>query len=352
MAKVRDLIDGWLDRKLPTIPDANLDRAARIALAHQYGDFSAAWLSTVQPGLRYFGGPDGYIAYATKMGEVVALGDPVTAQGIKAKLIKDFIAVAPRAMFVEISIEAANILHDLGRQIALFGFDTALTLTSDMFAGGKMKSIRYCETWNRSQGFSVAEVADPNEALALANQFNDAWRKTRVVGRREMGFINRQLDFGQADDPVRRFFLFDKNGAPEAFIVFEPMFNDGKVSGYITALKRRTPNASAYAEIGLTKTCADIFQAENLSNLSLGLSPLAGWDKHEASIRFDQNTLFRRCLQTIGTKDIANQKLFNFKSQSAFKRRFRGSEHPRFIAHSRGFPAMATLAFARLTRMI
>jgi lysylphosphatidylglycerol synthetase-like protein (DUF2156 family) len=352
MGKARDLIDGWLDRKLPVLPDAKLDRAARVALVRQYGDFPAAWLSAVQPGLRYFGGPEGFIAYGVKMGQVVAMADPVAAPEDKANLIADFIAAAPCSMFVEVSVNTAFVLQNMGLQVSLFGFDTALKLTPETFRGSKMKSIRYRESWNKTQGFVIKEIADPDEAHALANQFNEAWRKTRVVDRREMGFINRQLDFGQHDDPVRRFFLFDKDGAPAAFIVFEPMFKDGRVSGYVTALKRRTPDASAYAEMGLTKACADIFQNEQIEVLSLGLAPLAGWDNHEAGHDFNQNILFSRLLQMIGTTNITNKKLFNFKNQAAFKRRFHGSEQPRYIAYKCGFPIMATLAFARLTRMI
>ncbi|MDF1609531.1 phosphatidylglycerol lysyltransferase domain-containing protein [Hoeflea sp. YIM 152468] len=352
MGKARVLIDAWLDRNLPVLPDPKLDRAARIALVRQYGDFSTAWLSAVQPGLRYFGGPAGYLAYGMKMGQVIALGDPVAAPDAKVKLLADFLALAPCSMFVEISVSTALALQTMGRQVALFGFDTELELTPETFSGSMMKSIRYRESWNKTQGFSIKEIKSPDEACALAGQFNEAWRKTRVVGRREMGFINRQLDFGQHDDPVRRFFLFDKDGAPEAFIVFEPMFRHGRLSGYVTALKRRKPTASAYAEMGLTKSCADIFQAEQIEVLSLGLAPLAGWDNHQAGHDFNQNRLFCRLLEMIGTARISNGRLFNFRNQAAFKRRFHGAETPRYIAHKPGFPVVATLAFARLTRMI
>jgi lysylphosphatidylglycerol synthetase-like protein (DUF2156 family) len=348
MGKIRDRIDGLLDTRLPNIPLADLSRDERIALVRRHGDFSTAWTSAVQTDLRYFGGADGYLAFATKMGEIAVLGDPVIAADRRRVFLQSFLAVAPRASFAEISEAVAGELADLGHGVSRIGVDPVLHLNARTFDGGDMKSIRYADRWLEKNGYRVEEISDPAAALSLAERFNESWRRSRVVRKREMGFINRQLGFGEAGDLIRRFFVFDANGAPICWILFDPMLSGGTVTGYVTALKRRIPDAPPYAELGLTKRCAEIFRDEGAQKLSLGLAPLAALGPSG----FWELSLYRAMLRLLGDSGLANRKLFNFQAQAVFKRRFHGVEDGRYFAYSRGFPLMPTIALARLTRMI
>ena len=109
---------------------------------------------------------------------------------------------------------------------------------------------------------------DHIEAVSLA------WRATRRVKRKEVRFLNRP--FVSADEPgTRRFYFLDAQQRMLAFVVFEPLYRDGRLIGYVACSKRRHPDAPVYAEQAILKHAIEVFQREGCQELRLGLSPLA-----------------------------------------------------------------------------
>nr|WP_240547436.1 hypothetical protein [Mesorhizobium tianshanense] len=73
---------------------------------------------------------------------------------------------------------------------------------------------------------------------------------------------------------MRRFVLHGPDGELVALLDFDPLFSGGKVIGYATSFKRKHVNATAHAEIGLTKFAVDRFREQGISVVTPGLSPL------------------------------------------------------------------------------
>lgn len=337
---LRRAFDARADRRSAAIPRAALLPEQRLALVKRHGDFSLAYSSAVQDGLSYFGDADGYIAFAGKMGSVIALGDPVAEDERKAGLVKNFVAAA-RPCFAEISQGTAELLSGQGYRIARMGIDTALDLESFDFSGKRKETVRYSERWLEKNGYAILEEGDSADAGPLSA----AWRASRIVKRREMAFLNRP--FPEAADPLmRRFFLRHPDGRIVALLYFDPLFRDGQVVGYLTAFKRKLPGTTSHAEIGLTKRAVDTFKAEGLGCVMLGLSPLAS----PGPSGFAESPAFRWLLARLYASKQVNARIFNLEGHAAFKRRFHGREIPRYFAWGSGSPFMHFTSLLRLSK--
>jgi lysylphosphatidylglycerol synthetase-like protein (DUF2156 family) len=346
MAKLRNLFDAFADRRLPKIQPSILTPENRLALCRSYGDFSLAYSTAVQPDLSYFGDEDGYIAYASKMGYIFVLGDPVTAPSNKPALIRSFLAAAGAVCFVQIGRTTAEILAEHGYRINHIGVDTQLALQTHCFAGKRNETIRYSERWLLKSGFSIVECGGHGTAHGDLDKLSSSWRAERIVRRREMRFLNRPFLAARGMD-MRRFLLLSSSCQAVAVLDFDPIFRDGNVMGYTTAFKRKMSGTTPHAEVGLTKFAADRFREEGHSVLTFGLSPLANITESG----FAESKIWRNLFRVSFSSKRINAKFFNLKGQAAFKRRFHGDETASYIAFKWGtLPQM--IALLRLMKAI
>ena len=347
MRLLRRAFDRMMDARVGPIPDAGLDRAARIELVRRHGGFSQAYSTAVQDGLRHFGDADGYIAYGVRMGTVVALGDPVAAKEDRARLIGDFVAAAGRPCFAEISQETATILAGMGYRIARLGFDTALDLASYDFSGREKERIRHAAHWLQRHGYSIVEpdeLPDPHGALAALSA---RWRDTRPVHRREMTFMNRP--FSTAPDPLtRRFVLVSPQGEAVALIWFDPVFEEGEVTGYVAVFKRRLPEAPSHAEYGIMKRAVDLFRQEGRSTVFLSLAPLAD----PGPSGFPESAPFRWTAEKLFCSKTVNKRIFNIQGHAEQRRRFHGRKVSRYFAWGCGSPFLHFVSLLRLCKAV
>lgn len=343
MVSMRNLIDSCFNQGLPTIPSPKLTLDQRLSLCRQYGDFSLAYSTAVQPDLNYFGDENGYIAYATKMGHVFALGDPVASPATRADYIAQFIAQSGKPCFVQVHSTTAAALASHGYRINQMGKDSAISLPSHSFTGKRNETIRYSERWLYKNGYSIHECGDTEFGPELS-KISDDWRAGRIVRRREMRFLNRPFRLSLTPG-MRRFVLLSPHSKPIALLDFDPLFRDGKAIGYTAAFKRKIPGTTAHAEIGLTKYAADRFKQEGSEIMTLGLSPLAGIERSQ----FPESTIWRHLYQRAFLSPLVNRRVFNVQGQAAFKRRFHGNEMQTYIAFKRGTPT-ETVALLRLLK--
>ncbi|MFP5076654.1 phosphatidylglycerol lysyltransferase domain-containing protein [Rhizobium sp. YIM 134829] len=344
MLSARRIFDAAMDTGLPPLPEAGLSVAGRLALCREHGDFSVAYSSAVQDGLRYFGDEHGYLAYATKMGHSFVLGDPVAAPSARADYLRAFVAEGKAPCFVQIGPETAEVLSGLGYRVNQIGVDTLLAFDRHSFSGKRNETVRYSERWLVKQGYQLIECDGTVGSRAAIKALSKKWRAGRVVHRREMAFLNRPFRTELMPD-MRRFLVLDPGGEPVAVIDFDPIYSAGRVIGYTTAFKRRLPDASSHAEIGLTKFAADRFRSEGRSRLTLGLSPLAGL----APSGYPESAVWAWLFARAFHSPRINARFFNLQGQAAFKRRFHGEEVPTYIAFKRGTP-LEMLALLRVLK--
>ncbi len=345
MGSIRKAIDGMLASRTSFLVDARLTREQRLAAVMRHGDFTQAYSTAVQKGLCHFGSSDGYIAYGTKQGSVIALADPVAAAERRGDLVRAFVDAARAPAFAEISRETAEILAPLGYRITKIGFDTALDLDAYDYSGPKKEKHRYAERWVEKRGFRILEATEGEGADEGVAALSERWRGSRIVKRREMAFMNRPLPT-QADPLMRRFLLVAPDGAVDSLLYFDPMFRNGETIGYAAVFKRRSPDTTSNAELGLMKRAVDTFKAEGREIVTLSLAPLAGIEpsgyRESAPFRFVLDRLFR--------SKLVNDRVFNIQGHAEQRRRAYGRQVPRYFAWRGGSPFAHMIAMLRLCK--
>ncbi|UVK42705.1 DUF2156 domain-containing protein [Mesorhizobium sp. AR07] len=330
MPSLRIYFDKILEAAAPKVARQALTHVERLALVRRHGDFSLAYSTAVQGKLSYFGDADGYIAFGSKMKQHFALGDPVADPMLRPDYIRRFVETAGSPWFVQIGEETARVLAELGYKVNRLGIDTRLTLPDHDFSGKRNETVRYSERWLLKKGFSFDEDKRTIHLDEIA-RLSENWRGDRIVKRWEMGFLNRPFADHVGTD-MRRFVLHGPDGGLVALLDFDPLFRNGKVIGYTTAFKRKHIDASPHAEIGLTKFAVDRFREQDISVVTLGLSPMLD----VGPSGFAESDFWRNAFQRAYSSPWVNRRRFNLQGQAAFKRRFHGVEEPVYIAFREG----------------
>jgi phosphatidylglycerol lysyltransferase len=311
-------------------------------LLQQYGNFSIAYSTAVQPHLEYFGDEQGYIAFRRRKGWTFALGDPVCEPARRRDLISRFLTKYRRPSFVQVGRETASDLASLGFWVNEMGLDTQLPLAEYNFAGKEKEWLRYADNWIQKRGYRIAEGSLVAQEADIA-EISEQWRGTRQIKRKEVRFLNRPIVM--ADEPgVRRFFLYDAQGRMEAFVFFDPLYSKGEISGYVTCIKRRRPETSQYAEPAIMKRAIETFQKERIGSVWLGLSPLADIENRE----FRANRWLHWTSRYYHSAGWINKYYYNFLGHTQYKKRFRGLEHQTYYASPVRFNEIRLLTLASL----
>ena len=322
------------------------EKKRRLELLPRYGDFSLAYSAAVQPLLKYHQHSDfdGFIAYRRRWNLTFALGDPVVSTKNKSALMGSFCERYESASFCQVSEPTAEILASRGFYINEMGVDTILDLPTYDFAGKEKEWLRYAANWIQRRSFEVRECSfdDVNEADVEA--VSEAWRNTRTVKTREGRFLNRPIVIAAPEPGVRKFYLFDADNRMLAFIFLDPIYRNGQIAGYVTAFKRRHPDAPKYAESAMMKMIIEKLKAEGVAQLNLGLSP-AAWleDNH-----YKCNWWTSKILKTMFRSRISNQYLYNLAGHADYKRRFRGREVKTYFASASRFNSARLIALVGL----
>jgi phosphatidylglycerol lysyltransferase len=302
------------------VDQAKFPLRVRLDLLRRFGNFSLAYSTAVQSQLAYFGDNNGYIAYRRRGGVTFALGDPVCPPERVESLLSEFAKAHRRPSFIQIHRDTARVLESFGFFVNEMGIDTRLDLESYNFCGKDKEWLRYAENWVMKRGFRIEEASlKDHEAEILA--VSESWRATRTIKRKEVRFLSRPIVMNDELE-VRRFFLFDAAGKIAAFVFFDPIYEAGRVSGYVTCIKRRQPDAPQYAESAIMKQAIEQFQREGKQTVWLGLSPLANIENRE----FRHNRMLNWTSRYYHRARWMNKYFYNFLGHTQYKSRFRGTE--------------------------
>jgi phosphatidylglycerol lysyltransferase len=323
---------------------ASAAEVKRWAALRQFGGFTLAYNTAVQDGLEYHWSSVGYLAFARRKGHVFVLGDPVTSASDLPKLLADFLAKYRRPTFVQISSETARCLEPHGYYVNEMGVDSVLDLPAYSFGGKAMERIRYASNWLKKHGYRITEETFASISPSVAESVSQSWRASMKYRRSEMRFLNRPIRFSDERD-VRKFFLLDSTGQCVAFMYFDPLYRDGQVVGYATAIKRRSPEAPLYAEQGLMRAAVEKFQAEQKLQVNLGLSPLA-WIENKT---FRRNPFLHFSFRYAFRAWWVNRYFYNLEGHAQYKRHFKGREVPYHYASPVLFNDLRIMNLMRLT---
>ena len=124
----------------------------------------------------------------------------------------------------------------------------------------------------------------------------------------------------------------------------DPIYRGGNVIGYVTAFKRRHPDAPLYAEHAIMKRIIETLKQEGVQQLKLGLSPLARIQDNDYRCNRMTSGLFRRMYNS----QLLNRYCYNVVGHADYKSRFRGEEEKVYFASQSRFNSRRLLALIGL----
>jgi phosphatidylglycerol lysyltransferase len=239
--------------------------------------------STLQPGLEYFVHEQlGYLAYLPLWHPLfaprrlhVVIGNPIARASDYDALLEAYL-VSPGAaatVFLEITSEFAEVLSRRGLPVNEVGVEWELDLASfdSELRGSRYSHLRHWRNKARKEGVLAVEgrlsELDANELMSL----NRDWLERK--GGHEFVGLNRPLTLEDEEDV--RYFWAMRDGRLLSLAIFDPMYRDGRIIGYLHNLSRTLHDAPHGTTDLIVLEAIRRFQAEGLEVLSLGLSPLA-----------------------------------------------------------------------------
>lgn len=291
----------------------------RLDQLKQHGIGSLAY-SSLQPGMKYYMHENlGYVAFAQLTDSphsVCVLADPICSKENMAQFIDEFMKVKNDPVFLHISHDVAKVLSDRGFTINELGVETIIDVQEFNLVGNKKQQLRNARNGGKKDGLKVVEVNTfDNEMMKSFKAVSDGWLKEKVTADSEMEFIVRPMVYVDEID-VRKFVAL-KGDEIVGFIIFDPMYEGGKVMGYIANQLRASLQRTYSVVDFIILEALEKFKAEGIRELSLGLSPLAKVDDTD---EFKHSKLLKAHFKYSFEK--ANY-LYNFQSLARHKTMYR-----------------------------
>ena len=313
---------------------------ARLRALRDYGNFALAYSATFQPGLDYFGGEDGFLAYKQVGSTAFVLSNPLAPIDGCEDLIRSFTSARSDVCFWQVSRPVAEILERIGFCVNEMGTETRIGLDGYEFDGPRKRNFRRALNRAACLDYAIAERPVTSLDREELQMVSERWRQTRGVKNREMTFLTRPAILDDEVD-VRKFFTFDRQGGLQAFAFFDPIYEGGGVVGYLCSAKRRLPEADTLVGYALLHRAIRTFQDEGKAILSLGLSPLCGIEDKELS----SNRLVSFGFRAVYRSRLFNQLIYPLQGFAAHKGAFCGSAEQTYCAFKR------ELALSQLIKM-
>ena len=309
----------------PAMSDVPVD--VRTALMRQYGTFSQAYSVTFQPGLSHFGDERGFIAYKMVGRTAMALADPVAPAQEWPRLIADFVQAFRDVVFCQSSRRVVEILAPMQFMINELGIETTLDLADYTFRGHAKEHLRRANNRIVKLRYDIRECSTEQLGASVAQSISSGWRKTRTMKWRSLSFLLRPIVFGDEPD-VRKFYAFDADGKPVAFVFFDPVYEDGRIVGYTDQFRQRLPAADPKVSYAITYRAIETFKKEGHRWLFLGLSPMA--EVHDQEFR--KNWLVKRAFRFCYESALFNSLIYPLKGHHVHKGRYGGTTTPSYFA--------------------
>ena len=319
----------------------------RLRALRKYGNFALAYSATFQPGLDYFWGEQGFLAYKRVASTAFVLSNPVAPISRCEDLIRSFMSQRRDVCFWQTSRRVAKILEKIGFSVNEMGTETRLEIDGYGFDGPRKRNFRRALNRAACCGYTIAERSVNSLDRKELKAVSERWRQTRGVKNREMTFLTRPAVLDDEVD-VRKFFAFDPNGNLQAFAFFDPIYVGGEVVGYLCSAKRRLPEADTLVGYAILHRAIRVFQDEGKSILSLGLSPLCGVEDKELS----SNRLVSFGFRVVYRSHLFNKLIYPLQGFAAHKSAFCGSAEKTYCAFKRGLTLSQLVKMPRACNLV
>ena len=263
--------------------------------------------SSLQPGTRHFiHEPLGYLAYIpirhplyAPRGMNVVIGEPIAAKADFEPLLDAYLAATSTVLtfFLDIGSEFADVLSARGYPVNEFGVNSVIDLPGfDLDLRGKHYShLRRWRNKARNEGVQVDEGRLSELGREELRDLNREWLARK--GGHDLAGLTRPLVL--EDEKDVRYFFARQNGRLLALAVFDPMYRDGRVIGYLHNASRAIEAAPNGTNDAIVLHALGQFKSEDKEILTLGLSPLALKNgeayPHNALVAWAFDFIYHRC---------------------------------------------------------
>ena len=322
-------------------PDLKQPDADRLYnLLSTYGSQSLSYSAT-QPNLRYFGDPEtGIIPFTKRWGVTLSLGNPLCSPEYTETLCRHFLQEHPNALFAQVEGHTAHTLKALGLYVTPAGMDCHIDLSSFNLQGKTKRDLRHYRNRASAGSVVVEEAIDTSALRESLVGISSAWIARKRVHRRELAFLVRP--FHTYPERDTRLFVARIGSATAGFVIFDPMYDHGIVTGCTAVIARVLPDAPEGTLDTIVMEAATQFRAEGKSSLSLGVAPLYRMKEAAALMGKGALPLYHACRILYR---MSWQPILNVRGLSFHKSRYRPQERPVYLATTSplGIPQMIAL---------
>ena len=328
-----------LDR-VGTLESGSFTFTERVGFLKKYGTHSQSF-STLQPGMQYFDVPGmGYIAYMRKWGGIFVLSDPVCAPEDFGNLLESFHQRFPNASYIQVSKPVVDFLHlRFGLYGTQFGSESRIDLGRWSLSGKKKQILRTALNQAEKNGITVKERFSDDHT----REISEAWIRTRKCKSNEIRFLIRPMEMDYRENE-RHFYAYQDDKAV-GFIYFDPIYRNNEIISYVPNISRANADFRQGIFYTLMAHAMEVFKAEGVPYLDLGLIPLS----LDPATEHQESRLLKRLLHGLYEK---GNFLYNFKGLEFTKSRSRGDNFKTYCCHKRSIPALEFFAMFKLTRLL
>lgn len=253
-------------------PNLSTTAGFRLDKLKQFGFGSLAY-SSLQAGMQYYMHEElGYVSYVP-LGDspdsVLVLSDPICSREKLKEFMDEFLKVRKDPVFLHISHAVACDLNDRGYVVNELGVETIIEIQDFELAGNKKQQLKQARNRAQKDGIKVRELLSVDDSFLRAlKQISDDWIKQKVAGNSEMKFLVRPIIYVDEVD-VRRFIAI-KDDVIVGFVIFDPMYENGEVVGYIANQLRSNYEKGFSVVDYIILEALKTFKEEGKRDLSLG----------------------------------------------------------------------------------
>lgn len=292
----------------------------------KYGDHCMAY-STLQENLHYTVMPErGYAAWIDCKiipgisPHKVILSNPVAEPDVQEEIIHRMTSNGERITLVMINKDLADRLYRRNFKIYGLGIETVIDIPEYDLKGKSKAQLRQWCNKSRREGTVVVEQELSQIPADVRQGICNEWLKEK--GGSELSFLTRPIPDHEEKDV--RFFWAYKDGEIIGLTGFDPMYRDGEVIGYYHNFDRLKDIAPNGTSAFLLLSALEIFKAEGMEKMSLGLSPLQNL-KSEYNMKG-----FLKFLAEMISK--YGESLYPFRGNMQHKSKYRGTPEPVYVA--------------------
>lgn len=316
-----------------------------------YSEGSCMHFSILQPQMQYFQHEYGLISFIRKYGCYFVLSDPLFKLPEKESriiLIRDFLRKYNRVSFVQASKEFAELLHfEFGYFSTQIGNERLINIQEWEISGKRKQVIRTSYNQAAKKNIKIIENPHENDFEAISSK----WLNTRRVSKKELNFLVRIHPYFEKG--TRTFCAYDSEGDLIAYIIFDPIFENGSCVGYIPDISRSSPSFKQGIYYAIIVEAIKKFKMESLQYLNLGLSPLILSDDSKSyecgKLRYVLK-LVRRYGKNWYNYNGINYTKSRFIDESAKPNE--GVTSPVFLCHKKSLPLFQVTAIFRASNVI